>query len=267
MTEKWDSVSFPDLPSVEVRSYQTIDSTNRAALEWALEGAADLSLVTALEQTSGRGRMQRRWISNPNSCIAMSLIICPTKAEQSVLHLFSPLAGLAVAESLQQNHLLKPFMKWPNDILIDGKKVCGILCESAWNGSVLEGMVIGIGMNLRKEAIPPIENQNFPAGSLETAGCTNLDTKQHIHEIIQKFIMLRPILTTPDFLTRWEQFLAYKNQKITLSAINREPEICTLIGLDSQGNLLVEDQQGQRRSYIAGEISLRPVQESIQKNE
>lgn len=260
MTEKWDSMSFSDLPIGKIRSYQTIDSTNRAALEWALEGAADLSLVTASEQTSGRGRMQRKWISYPNSCIAMSLIIRPTEAERSVLHLFSPLAGLAVAESLQQNHQLEPCMKWPNDILIDGKKVCGILCESAWNGSVLEGMVIGIGINLRKEAIPPIENQNFPAGSLETAGCVNLDANQHIHEIIEKIIMLRPTVIKREFLLNWERFLAYKNQQIILSAINQEPEICTLIGLDPQGNLLVEDRKGQRKSYLAGEISLRPVQ-------
>jgi len=261
MEEKWNPLTFPDLPMVEIRSYETVDSTNRVALDWALAGAADMSLVTALEQTAGRGRMQRRWISNPNSCIAMSLVIRPTEAERSVLHLFSPLAGLAVAESLKQNHQLNPLMKWPNDILIDEKKVCGILCESAWNGSLLEGMVIGIGVNLRKEAIPSFENQKFPAGSLETAGCANLDATQHIYEIVQNMIKLRTIIKTHEFIVKWENYLAYKNQKICLTAINRESDVCTLIGVDPQGNLLVEGQNGERKSYLAGEISLRPIHE------
>jgi len=192
----------------------------------------------------------------------MSLIIRPTEAERAYQNFFSPLAGLAAAESLQDYHHLHPQIKWPNDILLDGKKVCGILCESVWTGDQLNGLVLGIGMNVLEAAIPPVENQNFPAGSLETAGCICLEPEQHIHDIIRKIITLRPLITSPEFIQRWETFLAFKNKLIQLTVPGKEPEIYTLIGLDPQGNLLVSDQNGQEKSYMAGEISLRPVDAS-----
>ncbi|MHC1773254.1 MAG: hypothetical protein AB9907_16270 [Flexilinea sp.] len=115
-------------------------------------------------------------------------------------------------------------------------------------------------MNVLAAAIPPVENQNFPAGSLETAGCICLEPEQHIHDIIRKIISLRPLITSPEFIQRWETFLAFKNRLIQLTAPGKEPERCTLIGLDAQGNLLVSDQNGQEKSYMAGEISLRPIE-------
>ena len=251
---------YSDLALDEIRSYRTIDSTNRAALDWANENVPDMSLVTAIEQTAGRGRMQRKWITAPNSSVAMSLIIRPTETEKPYQNFFSPLAGLAVAESLRDYHYLQPQIKWPNDILLEGKKVCGILCESVWAGDQLNGLVLGIGMNVLAAAIPPVENQNFPAGSLETAGCICLEPEQHIHDIIRKIISLRPLITSPEFIQRWETFLAFKNRLIQLTAPGKEPERCMLIGLDAQGNLLVSDQNGQEKSYMAGEISLRPVE-------
>ncbi len=247
-----------ELPMGGIKYFETVDSTNCYALEWAEKGAEDFSLVVANEQTAGRGRMARKWLTTPGNSLAMSLILRPSHKEQKQIHLFSPLAGLAVAESLKNTYGLNPLIKWPNDILLDHKKVCGILCEAAWDKDELRGMVIGIGLNLKNESIPTDDSLRYPASSLESAGCDCLEVLPHIRNILLEFRRLRPILATSEFITKWESYLAFKGEQVILTAPEKDPEIFTLIGLDAEGNLHVIDSAGDEKFFQAGEISLRP---------
>ena len=126
----------------EVRYFESIGSTNDEALAWAAKGAPDLSLVIADEQTAGRGRLNRTWFTPKGTALAMSLILRP--ASGTPLSRTVGLAALSIADSLLKRGLT-PRIKWPNDVLLNGKKIAGILVETVWAGTEVESLVIGIG--------------------------------------------------------------------------------------------------------------------------
>src|SRR5690242_7641436 len=121
------------LPLGDVKYFDSIGSTNNEALAWATGGAPDLSMVIADEQTAGRGRLDRKWFTPKGSALAFTLILHPTTEEKPHLSRIVGLAALAVAQSLRTRGL-NAQIKWPNDVLIEGRKVCGILVESVWSG-------------------------------------------------------------------------------------------------------------------------------------
>ncbi|MBI4304340.1 MAG: biotin--[acetyl-CoA-carboxylase] ligase [Chloroflexi bacterium] len=124
--------------------YETLPSTMDVARKIAAEGAPEGTLVLAEEQTVARGRRGRVWVS-PKGSLALSLILRPSLEELPRLVM---VASLAVSRSIQQATGLKADIKWPNDVLIRGKKVCGILIENALRGQVVDWAVVGIGINV-----------------------------------------------------------------------------------------------------------------------
>src|SRR5512145_784707 len=154
------------LPLGEVRYFDSIGSTNNEALAWVTRGAKDLSLVIADEQTAGRGRLDRKWFTPRGTALAFSLILRPTEAEKPHLTRVIGLAALAVTDALRTRGLVAQ-IKWPNDVLLNGRKVAGILVESVWSGEEVDYVVMGIGVNVLKGAIPSADLLSFPATSLE----------------------------------------------------------------------------------------------------
>ena len=116
-----------------LRYFDSIGSTNDDALAWASDNAPDLSMVIADEQTQGRGRLNRKWFTPKGSALAFSLILRPSAAHCSHLSRTVGLAALSMTESFLKLGLA-PRIKWPNDILLDGKKAAGILVETDWSG-------------------------------------------------------------------------------------------------------------------------------------
>ena len=145
----WEGATAEELATAwrvpAVLLYETVDSTNDVAREWAENGAADGSVVIAEAQSSGRGRVGRGWSSAPGLGLWMSVIHQPV-VESDTLPLR---VAVAVADALDAQ-LPRPqvMIKWPNDLLIEGKKTGGILCEAAWAGQELISVVVGIGLNL-----------------------------------------------------------------------------------------------------------------------
>ena len=152
------------------RVYDSIDSTNLEALRWAAEeGAAEGSLVVSDVQTAGRGRWGRTWVAAPGSGLMFSVVLRPrgpTSGDPQSKHdsigagLLATAAGLAVADGIQRTSGLPTMLKWPNDVLIAGRKVAGILVEARSGGSAEDAagnaMVVGAGINLhwRRDDIP-----------------------------------------------------------------------------------------------------------------
>jgi BirA family biotin operon repressor/biotin-[acetyl-CoA-carboxylase] ligase len=124
--------------------YPSLTSTMEVAKRKAQRGAAEGTVIIAGEQTAGKGRIKRPWLS-PRGNIALSIILYP-----SVVYLTSliMLASLAVVYSIESVTGLKPQLKWPNDVLINGRKVCGILIESDVRGNRVDYTIIGIGINV-----------------------------------------------------------------------------------------------------------------------
>ena len=133
------------LPLGPLRYLEQAGSTNDEAVNWADAGAPDLALVIADEQTAGRGRHGRRWFTPPGSALAFSLVLrdnlwtgtleSSPQAFQMVLSRLTALGAIAVSQALRQSLGLESQIKWPNDILLDRRKVSGVLTEAQWLGN------------------------------------------------------------------------------------------------------------------------------------
>jgi BirA family biotin operon repressor/biotin-[acetyl-CoA-carboxylase] ligase len=137
-----------------VRLFDTIDSTNTAAKRFAQEGAPEGTIVVAEEQSAGRGRLGRSWESAKGVNLTFSVILRPRVAP-SELGLLPLLAGVAVCETIRETCRLDAACKWPNDVLVGGKKVCGILSESLLQGDDVGAVIVGIGLNVNQAAFAP----------------------------------------------------------------------------------------------------------------
>jgi BirA family biotin operon repressor/biotin-[acetyl-CoA-carboxylase] ligase len=248
-----------DLPLGGIRYYDQIGSTNDVALAWAAEGAADLALVVADEQTAGRGRFGRKWVTPPGTALAFSLVLRPAAEEAESVVLFSALGALAIASTLEEKYGLAPEIKWPNDVLVRGRKVSGILAETVWLGSRTESVVLGIGLNVLAEAVPAVESLNFPAISLETATGQSIDRLPLLHDILAALIAWRPRLGSGEFIQAWEDRLAFRGERVQVWAENRLVGAGQVEGLDRDGGLRLRSPEGEVFSVRFGEVHLRPV--------
>jgi BirA family biotin operon repressor/biotin-[acetyl-CoA-carboxylase] ligase len=246
------------LPLNAFRYYETIGSTNDEALAWAAQNAPDFSLVIADEQTSGRGRMDRKWFTPPGSALAMSLILRPTPVERAHPSRTTGLRALSLTESLLKLELA-PQIKWPNDVLLGGRKVAGILVESTWLGDNLESLVLGMGVNVLEAAIPPAGQLHFPATSIETELGHSINRKELMREILLKVLEWRPKLGTDTFIQVWDERLAFRGQQVQVQGGSGSSVIGELLGLDTDGNLRLQNKHGKSVTVQFGEVHLRPL--------
>lgn len=250
--------SLSKLPLGELKYFETIGSTNDEALAWAANDTPDLSLVVADEQTAGRGRLDRKWFTPKGTALAFSLLLRPTPDERAHLTRIVGLAALAVAESLRERGLAAQ-IKWPNDVLIRGRKVCGILIESVWSGEDIDSVVIGIGVNVLKGSIPPADTLLFPATSLEDESGTPLERQEVLHGILAKLIELRPLLGSDEFINQWQSLLAFQGQSIQVESATTPPVMGQVTGLESDGSLRVMNEHGETITVRFGDVRLRPL--------
>jgi BirA family transcriptional regulator, biotin operon repressor / biotin---[acetyl-CoA-carboxylase] ligase len=248
----------------EVRYFNAIGSTNDEALNWSAAGARDFSLVIADTQTRGRGRLGRKWVTKPGAALAFSLIFKFSGDGRERLNMFSPLGAVAVCQALEDGWALQPKIKWPNDVLLQGRKVCGILVEAAWSGAKLDGVVVGIGINVTAEAVPPDDQVVYPAISVEQAAGEPVDRLALLKMILSKLRDLRPRLETGEFFTAWESRLAFLNQRVMLKSDVEKPGESSsyegiLVGVDRSGALLLKLDSGEVKPMMVGDLHLRPA--------
>jgi BirA family transcriptional regulator, biotin operon repressor / biotin---[acetyl-CoA-carboxylase] ligase len=245
------------LPLGDVKYFDSIGSTNTEALAWAAGGAQDLSLVIADEQTAGRGRLDRKWFTPKGTALAFSLILHPSIEEKPYLTRMVGLAALAVVDALQTRGLIAQ-VKWPNDVLLNGNKVAGILVESVWSGEEVECVVLGIGINVLKEAVPSAELLQFPATSLEESLGSNVPREVILHDILSGIIALRPHIRTESFIASWERALAFRGEQVQITEGNGIPITGKLLGLESDGSLRLRDEERNSITVRFGDMRLRP---------
>jgi BirA family biotin operon repressor/biotin-[acetyl-CoA-carboxylase] ligase len=170
LTEAFDRVRgrLLDLGS-SVLYFPTIGSTNDVAMALAVQRDREGAVVIADEQTAGRGRRGRTWFSPPGSGLYVSIVLAPHRARvdpERATTLLTLTAGVALAESIQAATGLQVDIKWPNDLLVGRRKLCGILAEASGAGSSIEAVVLGYGINVGPMAYPPELGDR--ATSLET---------------------------------------------------------------------------------------------------
>ncbi len=258
MNEEQYQKTFFSLPLGGLRYFDSIGSTNDEALKWASEGACDLSLVIADEQTTGRGRSGRKWYTPPGSALACSLTLRPSPAELKYPNRITGLGALALTDSLRLLGLF-PLIKWPNDVLINGCKVAGILVESDWLGNNLKASVLGLGVNVLKASTPAAGTLAFPATCIEVELGRPVDRIELLKEILSALIKWRSKIGSDEFIQTWEDSLAFRGQQVQVITDSQPTVTGELIGIEPNGNLKVRSLDGNLHLMQFGEIHLRPA--------
>ena len=236
---------------------ESVGSTNLWAKYSAEEGEKRTSLYVASEQTSGRGRRGRSWSSEKNTGIFMSLLLRPD-IEVSKSSMITILAALAVALGIEETTNLKPQIKWPNDILINQKKVCGILTEMSMDMDALSYIVCGIGINTNAVAFSE-ELRNI-ASSIYIESSVFCVRKTLIKVILKHFFYLYKefmIKQNLAFIRKlYEDRLVHKDDYIYAIQGDRSLRYISR-GIDDEGFLCVEDESGEISKLSSAEISVR----------
>ena len=239
--------------------YEETDTTNNRARELALEGAPEGTLVVAEKQTAGRGRRGKVWESPLGTGIWMSLVLRPQimPAEASVLTI---LCGLATAEAIEVETGLSAGIKWPNDILINGKKAVGILTEMDCEMSQVHFVIPGIGINVNTTSFPP-EIADIATSLYLECGKT-VSRRRLVHKVLERLEEhYETFLRTGSFTAMLED---YRKHCITLGkevhVLGREPFFAEALDITPEGELLVRRaDNGKEEVVFSGEVSIRGV--------
>ena len=252
-------VSSPDLllpyefPGLEQRIhyFPEISSTMDAARELAKRGAGEGTIVIAEAQTRGRGRLSREWLS-PEGGIYFTLILRP-----GISPAYAPrinlMASIAVAATIRKLFGLKAELKWPNDVLIEGRKVCGILAEIDAEMDVVNFVNVGIGINTNTS----ISQFEKTVTSLKGALGREISRKEFLSALLMEIERLQPLLMNADLLQEWKKLSVTLNKDVRIAAPG-EVIVGRAIDIDTTGALVVKERNGSLKKAVAGDcIHLR----------
>ncbi len=232
-----------------------VDSTSDDAKALAAEGAPHGSVVWAREQTAGRGRYARQWQSPPGN-MYMSVVLRPQVPPARTAEL-GFVAALAVAETVEAFLPGGPpaRLKWPNDVLVDGGKISGILLEGQFNGMDIAWVVAGIGINVTGAP----DNPAYPAASLAALGAAGVASRDVLEKLLARLGAWLEIWRDSGFAAVREAWMARAARlgEILTVRIGTEPLSGHFRGIDHDGALLLETPQGTRR-ITAGEVAFGP---------
>lgn len=237
----------------EILYLRSVDSTNRYARELAARGAAEGTLVVADEQTAGRGRRGRGWLSPAGEGVFMSLILRP-QAHPSQVAGLSLQAALATARAIASVTGLDARIKWPNDIVCGGKKVCGMLLEMNADEQSVRDVVAGIGINVHQRDFPPEIAQT--AASLDLLTGTSVNRAALVRAFLKEFEAVCDMAQAGTLMDAYRESSATLAQRVQVIAPSGTFTGTALEVTDS-GSLIVLDEQGQCREVLAADVSVR----------
>ena len=235
------------------RFYPEVESTNDIALEWAKQGAPDGSLVVADAQTAGRGRAGRHWVTEPGGSLAFSLVLRPSPAEAEYFPRFTALAALGLINALSRLGL-RATLKWPNDVLLTGCKVAGVLVEADWQADKLKTVVIGVGVNISPKSVPQPGILRYPATAVESVLGSGVDRWALLSEILRGMRNYRAVLVDDAFIDAWNNHLAWRDAWVRFRLPGEKAQVMKVLGVQSDGRLVLEDRAGQQMKALTGEI-------------
>ena len=242
-----------------IHRFTSIDSTNVKAMQLASDGACNGTMVTADNQTKGRGRLGKDWLSSAGKGLYCSLIVRP-QIDLLEYPKITLVAGLSVAIFLENLIGETVQLKWPNDIYIGGRKCGGLLTESSFSGNIEDRYaVIGIGLNINNLLT------DFPI-ALRTKATSLFLQSETIFDISSlyegvRFSVMAEILRFEsegfkDILDEWRKRDFLKGKRTQWVSINREVIVGTSLGVDRAGLLYVQDDEGKRHEVLSGDVQL-----------
>ena len=243
----------------EVLYFDTIDSTNTKAQELAEKGYQSGTLVVADKQESGKGRRGRSWVSPSSTGIFMTLMIKPNINPNNA-SMLTLVAALAVAKAITSVTGEEALIKWPNDIVVNGKKVCGILTEMNAQFDYINHIVVGIGINVHNESFPEEISQMASSLMIE-AGGKRFHRAQIIAETMSYFEQYYDtFLKTQDLsalVREYDKLLVNRNKSVRVLD-PKEPFDGKAMGITPKGELIVDTWES-RKLVSSGEVSVRGI--------
>ena len=240
----------------EIVHKNSLDSTNRYAKKLADTGAVEGVVVVAEEQTGGKGRLERKFFSPKEKGIWFSLILRPRCLPKDAPK-FTLMAAVAVAQAMARFNLHAE-IKWPNDILYDGRKLVGILTELSAEISRVNYIIIGVGINVNiNRADFPAELREIAASLSEMNGGENLSRSDLFRAVLEEFDKLYTASDFSEIFTLWKKYSVTLGREINvISAESGESFSGVAVDIDSDGALIV-DVGNERRTVYAGDVSIR----------
>jgi BirA family transcriptional regulator, biotin operon repressor / biotin---[acetyl-CoA-carboxylase] ligase len=236
-----------------------VDSTNLTLKQWALEGAEEGMVVVAKEQSAGRGRGHRVWFSPRHCGLYLSVLLRPalTAEESGVLSL---MLTLAVVRAMRSAARVSATIKWPNDVMIEGRKACGILVENHLSHQMLTFAVAGIGINVNQEVADFPLALRMNSISLSMASSRQIDADEVLLALLRQINLLYPNLADLEmrqkWVRTWQRYCHHMNHPVTITRGMERTE-GVFRGINNWGAALVELETSETVIFESGEFSLR----------
>jgi BirA family biotin operon repressor/biotin-[acetyl-CoA-carboxylase] ligase len=240
-------------PPFVIHHHASLGSTNDQLKQMA--EAPEFTCVVADEQTAGRGRRARAWLSTPGDGLYLSLLLRPALPAPKI-PLLSLLSAIAVAETVARYRVAELDIKWPNDVLIGERKLSGILVEGASAGPGPPRLIVGIGVNLNHRRFPPELSET--ATSLLLACGQRMDPDEFRDELLINLARWYETLRhggEREVLRRWQELSSYARGKQVVVTLDEEQVTGETEGLTETGALRLRTSAGEERTILAGEVS------------
>jgi BirA family biotin operon repressor/biotin-[acetyl-CoA-carboxylase] ligase len=237
--------------------YPSIPSTNSLAKELGAKGAPEGTLVLAEEQSAGKGRMGRRWLSQGHENLLFSILLRPRLLPDRLFVLTMVLA-LAASDGVEEMTGLRPLIKWPNDLYLNGKKLAGILTEVTLGGKGIHRVVLGMGLNVNWRPKKG-EAMRYPATSIRAESGNVVPREALLIHILKAFEDFYQRVLSGDlesFYQRWNALSLILGRDVEVVS----GEDCLkgkAVRIDHYGALIIRDEQGKDQRVLNGDVSLR----------
>lgn len=235
---------------------ESVDSTNRVAKELSAAGAAEGTLVLAEEQTFGRGRRGRSWLSPKGVSILSSLIVRPP-IDVDQAFVLTMILALAVSDGVRDIAGIRPLIKWPNDLYVGRRKLCGILTEFSVREGTVDYMILGFGLNVNwypddeRELINPATSILRETGRPVNREDLLVRILSHLDESYRTFLLGE----VTGFYRRWNELSMILGRDVVIAA-GKETLRGVAVSIDRQGALILRDASGVDRVVLNGDVSL-----------
>lgn len=224
-------------------------STNNVAKQLAAAGSPAGTLVVTPAQTAGRGRVGNQWLTPPGTALTATIILRPALAASQTAQL-ALLGGLAAQRAITALTRVDALLKWPNDVLLGGRKVCGVLAESSFAGDRCEWVVLGFGVNV--SAAPQLPAAVLPATALAVETGATVNRLQLLQALLAQLSALLPLLGSADLSDACNAVLAWRDQRVEVEA--PAPAAGVLLGLAPDGALQLRTGSGQILTIHSGSL-------------
>lgn len=233
---------------------EEVASTNSYALD-NLPDLNDKTVISAESQTAGRGRFNRKWVSDGSKNIYMSFVLKPSKEKYPYKNITQYLSVI-VCGVLEEEYKIIPSIKWPNDIVVNGAKIAGILCEAKNRNGSINALVLGLGLNVNmdSESLNGIEQR---ATSLKVLLNKEIDVDDLVNKIAYRFFENYDLFLSEGFDSIKQDYIKkcdFIGKNIKISSVNHVSEVMAY-GISDDGELIVSDSDGNLKNVITGDLT------------